>query len=150
MTSIWWIRRDLRLTDNAALHAALGAGSVIPVFLLDPAFSRSSTRRSDFLYEGLHALDHDLRARHSYLVVRKGRPVEMLQQILRETNSGEIYAEEDFTPYALKRDEEVARHLPLQLVHGQTVHRPVDVLKADGKPYRVFTPYSKAWKARLS
>jgi len=149
MTSIWWIRRDLRLTDNAALHAALGAGSVIPVFLLDPAFSRSSTRRSDFLYEGLHALDNDLRARHSYLVVRKGRPVDVLQQLLRETNSGRIYAEEDFTPYALKRDEQVARHLPLQLVHGQTVQHPADVLKPDGTPYVIFGPYSKRWKAKL-
>src|SRR5829696_1058901 len=150
MTSIWWIRRELRLTDNAALQAALEAGSVIPVFVLDPAFSQSSPRRKNFLYEGLHALDKDLRARNSYLVIRDGRPVEVLRQLLGETNAKAIYAEEDFTPYALKRDEEVARHLPLRLVHGQTVHRPVDVLKADGKPYRVFTPYSKAWKARLS
>ena len=150
MTSIWWIRRDLRLTDNPALQAALEAGPVIPVFVLDPAFSRSSPRRKNFLYEGLHALDKDLRARNSYLVVRDGRPVEVLRQLLGEINVKAIYAEEDFTPYALHRDEEVARHLPLRLVHGQTVHHPVEILKADGKPYRVFTPYSKAWKNRLS
>ena len=63
MTSIWWIRRDLRLTDNPALHSALEAGSVLPVFILDPAFSSSSPRRKNFLHEGLHALDKDLRAR---------------------------------------------------------------------------------------
>ena len=90
MTSIWWIRRDLRLTDNATLHAALKAGAVLPVFILDPAFSRSSARRSNFLHEGLHALDNDLRTLHSYLVVRKGRPVDVLQQLLRETNSGTL------------------------------------------------------------
>jgi deoxyribodipyrimidine photo-lyase len=150
MTAIWWIRRDLRLTDNAALQAALEAGPVIPVFILDPAFSRSSPRRKNFLYEGLHALDRDLRERTSCLVLRDGRPVEALSQLLGDTNAKAIYAEEDFTPYALKRDEEVARHLPLQLVPGQTVHRPDDILKVDGKPYTVFTPYSKAWKARLS
>jgi deoxyribodipyrimidine photo-lyase len=149
MPVIWWTRRDLRLTDNAALHAALEAGPVIPVFILDLAFSRSSARRKNFLYEGLHALDKELRARISYLVIRKGKPVDVLRQLLGETNAETIFAEEDFTPYALKRDEEVARHLPLQLIHGQTVHHPTSVLKADGKPYTVFTPYSKSWKTKL-
>ena len=149
MTAIWWIRRDLRLTDNAALQAALAAGPVIPTFILDPAFSRSSVRRKDFLYEGLHALDKDLRRRGSYLVVRTGKPVEVLGQLLGETDSEVTYAEEDFTPYALKRDEQVARLLPLRLVQGQSIHHPASVLKADGKPYTIFTPYSKAWKARL-
>jgi len=73
MTAIWWIRRDLRLTDNAALHASLEAGSVIPLFILDPAFDSASPRRRAFLHEGLHALDQDLRKRKSYLVVRRGR-----------------------------------------------------------------------------
>ena len=149
MPVIWWIRRDLRLTDNATLHAALEADSVIPIFVLDPAFSRSSPRRRDFLYEGLHTLDKDLRARGSYLVIRSGKPVQVLEQFLRDTHSDAIYAEEDFTPYAVQRDKDVARHLPLQLVHGQTVHHPTDILKVDCTPYTVFTPYSKRWKAKL-
>ncbi|NWG05875.1 MAG: deoxyribodipyrimidine photo-lyase [Chloroflexi bacterium] len=150
MTSIWWIRRDLRLTDNPALHAALEAGSVLPVFILDPAFSSSSPRRRDFLYEGLHALDRDLRARRSYLVIRSGKPLEVLRSLLAETNASAIFAEADFTPYARRRDAEIARHLPLQLIHGQTVHHPEFVKKADGKPYTVYTPYSKAWKSLLT
>ncbi len=149
MPAIWWICRDLRLTDNAALHAALKADSVIPAFIIDPGFSDSSSRRRDFLYEGLHALDKDLRVHKSYLVIRKGKPVDALQQLVVETNADVICAEEDFTPYARKRDEEIACQLPLQLVHGQTVHHPMDVLKKDGNPYTVFTPYSKAWKAKL-
>lgn len=151
MSVIWWIRRDLRLTDNAALNSALEAGSVIPVFVLDTAFSHSSLRRTNFLYEGLHALDKDLRARGSYLVLRRGNPADALYQLRRETNATAIYAEEDFTPYARKRDEQVAaRHLPLHLMNGQTVHHPTDILKANGKPYTVFTPYSKTWRAKLS
>ena len=149
MTAIWWIRRDLRLVDNAALQSALAAGPVVPVFILDPAFSGSSPRRKDFLYEGLHALDRDLRARGSYLVLHTGRPLDVLRQVQRDTASEIIFAEEDFTPYALKRDEELARQLPLHLIHGQTVFHPRDVLKADRTPYTVFTPYSKSWKARL-
>jgi deoxyribodipyrimidine photo-lyase len=149
MTAIWWIRRDLRLTDNAALHSALEAGPVIPAFILDTAFAHSSPRRRDFLYEGLHALDQDLRSRGSQLIVRSGKPLDVLKQLVTETETEVIFAEEDFTPYARKRDGEIARALPLQLVHGQTVHHPLDILKVDGKPYTVYTPYSKAWKARL-
>lgn len=150
MPVIWWIRRDLRLADNAALRAALEAGPVIPAFILDPAFSRSSPRRRHFLYEGLHALDRDLRSRGSYLVIRRGRPIEVLTKLVNQTKAEIIFAEEDFTPYARRRDEEIERHLPLQLIHGQTVHHPDSVHKADGKPYTVFTPFSKAWKAKLS
>ena len=149
VTSIWWIRRDLRLTDNAALRAALEVGPVIPLFILDPTFDRSSSRRKDFLYEGLHALDKDLQARGSYLVIHSGRPVDVLYRLQKEAKANLIFAEEDFTPYALRRDEEVARHFPLQLVHGQTVHPPRDILKPNGTPYTVFTPYSKVWKAKL-
>ena len=149
MTAIWWIRRDLRLTDNAALHAALEVGSVLPVFILDPAFDSSSARRKNFLYEGLHALDKDLRERGSYLLIRTGKPLDVLRKLVDETKADSIFAEEDFTPYARKRDLEIEHHLPLHLVSGQTVHHPNAVLKADGKPYTVYTPYSKAWKAKL-
>ncbi len=149
MTAIWWIRRDLRLTDNPTLHAALEAGSVIPVFILDPRFDSASLRRRNFLQEGLHALDRDLRQRHSYLVIRRGKPLEVLQSLMAETGATAIYAEEDFTPYARQRDAEIARHLPLRLVHGQTVHHPAAIRKPDGKPYTVYTPYAKAWKALL-
>jgi len=149
MTSIWWIRRDLRLTDNTALHSALKAGSVLPVFILDPAFDSSSVRRKNFLYEGLHALDKDLRERGSFLVIRKGKPLDVLIQLVNETKANAIFAEEGFTPYARKRDLEIEHHLPLHLVSGQTVHHPNAVLKADGTPYTVYTPYSKTWKAKL-
>jgi deoxyribodipyrimidine photo-lyase len=149
MTAIWWVRRDLRLMDNAALHTAVKASSVLPAFIIDPAFSRSSPRRKDFLHEGLHQLDRDLRERNSYLIVRSGKPVDVLNQLVRETKADAIYAEEDFTPYARKRDQEVADHLLLQLIRGQMVHHPNTILKVNGKPYTVFTPYSKAWKSGL-
>ncbi|HAV76447.1 MAG TPA: deoxyribodipyrimidine photo-lyase [Anaerolineae bacterium] len=149
MTAIWWIRRDLRLTDNAALHSALKVGSVLPVFILDPAFSSQSPRRKDFLYAGLDALDKNLRKHQSYLVIRTGKPLNVLRQLIQETNAKQIFAEEDFTPYARKRDLEIKNHLPLSLVSGQTVHHPNKVLKADGKPYTVYTPYSKIWKTKL-
>jgi deoxyribodipyrimidine photo-lyase len=150
MTSIWWIRRDLRLTDNPALHSALESGSALPVFILDPAFDNPSERRKNFLYEGLSALDKDLRKRNSYLVIRKGKPIDTLRHLFDEVKAEAIYAEEDFTPYARKRDGLIQKLLPLRLVQGQTVHHPKNVLKQDGRPYTVFTPYSKVWKALLT
>ena len=147
---IWWIRRDLRLRDNATLHAALKHGEAIPVFVRDPHLGGViSARRQSFLWEALTALDADLRTRGSRLIVRSGRPQSVLAQLLRESGATAIFAEEDYTPYARKRDEEIARSLPLKLVQGQLIHHPLAALKADGKPYTVFTPFSKNWKALL-
>jgi len=150
MTSIWWIRRDLRLADNPTLHSALEVGDVIPVFILDPTFSSSSSRRKSFLYEGLVALDKDLQSRGSYLVIRSGSPLEVLRQLIQDTGATTIFAEEDYTPYARRRDSLLASQLPLKLVAGQTVHHPSHVKKVDGKPYTIYTPYSKAWKSLLT
>ncbi len=149
MTSIWWIRRDFRLTDNPALHSALEVGDVIPVFIIDPAFSTQSPRRRSFLYEGLSSLNKNLQTRGSYLIIRTGKPVDVLRQLIQETNTTAIFAEEDYTPYARKRDSQIANQLPLQLILGQTVHHPEFVKKADGKPYTIYTPYSKVWKSLL-
>jgi deoxyribodipyrimidine photo-lyase len=149
MTAIWWIRRDLRLTDNRALLAALARGAVVPVYILDAQLLAISPRRSSFLLAGLRALDEDLRTRGSRLTVRCGDPGEVLRSLLAETGAQAICAEEDFTPFARRRDERVARELPLELVHGQTVQHPMSVLKEKGGPYTVFTPYARAWRILL-
>ncbi len=150
MPSLWWIRRDVRLSDNPALHAALKRGPVIPVFILDPhLLERTPARRQAFLFGGLRALDSELQKRGSGLVIRRGKPEIELLNLIIETGAQAIYAEADFTPYARARDERISESLPLTLVQGQTVHHPASVLKPDGRPYTVFTPFSKAWKALL-
>jgi deoxyribodipyrimidine photo-lyase len=86
-TAVWWIRRDLRLTDNQALTAALArADHVILVFVLDPALWRANEaeKRHAFLLGGLRQLDADLRARGSYLVVRRGNPCDALTALVDE------------------------------------------------------------------
>ncbi len=150
MTAIWWIRRDLRLTDNATLQTALEATSVIPVFILDPnLLSSPAPKRQAFLFNSLRALDTDLRQRGSYLVIRQGEPLEILRSLLVETKASTIYAEEDYTPYAHKRDSAIARELPLELILGQVMQHPEFIKKTDGTPYSIFTPYSKSWKSLL-
>ncbi len=149
-TAIWWIRRDLRLSDNQALTEALRqADVVVPVFILDPNLISSEfvgQARMAFLLEGLRKLEADLTQRGSKLILRKGDPLEVLTSLVRETDAEGIFAEEDYSPCARQRDEKVANTLPLKLVQGVTVFSPEMLLKADGTPYTVFTPFSRTWR----
>ena len=146
---LWWLRRDLRLTDNPALMAALETHRpVVPVFILDPALlNKTAPNRQAFLFAGLRALDTDLRARGSRLILRQGDPQEEIPRLAAECDTQAVYAAEDYSPYARRRDAGVTRLLSLHLSGGTTVHPPSAIHKADGTPYTVFTPFSKAWKA---
>lgn len=147
--SIWWLRRDLRLGQNPALQAALeNSQTVLPVYILDPVLlRRPAPNRQGFLFAGLRALDADLRARGSRLIVRAGTPLVELRRLLEESGAAVIYAVEDTSPYARRRDGAIARDLPLFLTGGSTVHPPGAMHKAEGGAYTVFTPFSKAWKS---
>ena len=94
-------------------------------------------------------MDADLRQRGSYLVLRQGAPVEILHQLLNESSAQDIYAEEDFTPYARQRDQAIASKLPLKLIQGQLVHHPLGIYKSNNSPYTVYSPFSKVWKNLL-
>ena len=150
-TAIWWIRRDLRLTDNQALYTATTrADQVLPVFILDRKLlssSYASTKRTAFLFDGLRALDASLRERGSRLIVREGDPRTELARLRDESSTEFIFAEQDYSPYAKKRDTQIAAELPLNLLEGVAVQSPNRVLKKDGTPYTVYTPYSRRWRA---
>lgn len=147
--NIWWIRRDLRLEDNPALKAALQAGTgVVPVFILDEhLLARSAEKRQAFLFGGLRSLENDLRRLGSGLIVRKGDPVEEIPRLRIECGADAVFAEEDVSPYAGRRDRIVACQVDLRLVSGLAVHPVTAVRRADGGVYTVFTPYGRAWKA---
>jgi deoxyribodipyrimidine photo-lyase len=147
-TVIWWIRRDLRLTDNPALRTALESGlPVLPLFILDPALlALKAKKRQAFLFNSLCQLSIDLGNRGSRLILRHGPPIVVLKQITSEAQATVIFAEEDYTPYARQRDHAIASILPLELVMGVSIHHPAVIHKTDGSPYTVFTPFSKAWK----
>jgi deoxyribodipyrimidine photo-lyase len=149
--AIWWIRRDLRLSDNPALQAALErAEQVLPLFILDPKLLNSpyvGEKRLAFLFDGLRRLDQDLRSRGSRLFIRSGDPEKVLRELYKELEVGQIYAEQDYSPYAKQRDDRVTAVLPFERIHGLTVQHPSAVHKQDGDPYRVYSPYRRAWKA---
>ena len=146
MAAIWWIRRDMRLEDNLTLQTALDNGPVLPVFILDPLLLRQAPeRRRDFMLANLRSLDQDLQKRGNKLVVRNGKPVEVLEGLIQETGADQIYAEEDFTPYARLRSVLVGSCLPLKLVQGQLGLHPLAGLKSTGTPYQVYTPFKRNW-----
>jgi len=148
---IWWIRRDLRLSDNPALQAAVASTQpVIPVFILDPKLinsPNSSEKRLGFLWAGLNQLNQDLQARGSQLIVRSGPPAEALKTLSTGYDVNLIFAEADYSPYARKRDDQIALQLPLHLVEGSSISHPEAILKPNGQPYVVYSPYMRAWKA---
>ena len=152
--TIWWIRRDVRLHDNAALAAATArGGAVIPLFVVDPGvlesrLHRSAGRRRAVLCAGLRALDRDLALRGARLVVRRGRPAAVLEALVRESGARAVVAEADASPYARRRDAAVRRAVPLELVGSTSVRHPAEVVKDDGTAYTVFSPFKRAWLAR--
>ncbi len=151
--AVWWVRRDLRLADNQALQAALGHGEqIVPLFILDPKLldsPKASPRRNAFLMAGLRALKADIERLGGRLLIRRGDPAQELPRVVAESGATAVFAEEDFSSYARRRDSQLRRQgVPLQLTAGLTIQAPDLISKADGTPYTVFTPFSRAWKSR--
>lgn len=149
-TVLWWVRRDLRLADNPALAAAVAAGDVLPVFVLDDAlWGPSGAARRAFLVECLHHLDEST---GSHLVIRKGDPAHELVATARSTGAVSVHAAADFGPYGRRRDDAVADALAgagieLHWAGSPYAVEPGSVRKGDGTPFRVFTPFSRGWAA---
>lgn len=157
---IHWFRRDLRLQDNAALYHALKSGNhVVPVFIfdkniLDPLSNRKDARVS-FIHESLLHLKTELESFGSSLRVYHGSPDEIWPQIIKEFNPAAVYTNEDYEPYALQRDQAIGHFLSLQNISfnafkDHVIFRHDEVLKDNGSPYTVYTPYSKKWKLKLN
>ena len=151
--AIVWFRRDLRLRHHPALMAAAADGrEVVPVFVVDPAFAAAGAPRRAYLHDSLVALDASIRARGGVgLVLRSGRPVEVIAALADELDAREVHVSRDFAPYGRRRDAAVAAALhsrgrTLRGVGSPYAVDPGTVTKRDGTPYAVFTPFAKAWR----
>lgn len=152
-TTLVWFRQDLRLTDNPALYHACRNGTVIPVFIDDPlpaTVSQLGAASRVWLHHSLQRLNRDLLANGSRLILRQGPTLEVLQQLLAETGATRVYWNRLYDPASLQRDTRIKETLKtvceVRSFNGSLLNEPWEVLKADGTPYKVFTPY---WKAML-
>jgi len=150
---IVWLRRDLRLADQAALAAAVAAGGpVIPVYILDdetPRHRRMGAASRWWLHHSLAALDAALRGAGSRLILRRGRCEDVLAALASETGAGAIHSLHHYEPWWRNAERAVARTQPLRLYHGNYLAPPGSVLTGSGGLFKIFTPFWRALNAGM-
>jgi deoxyribodipyrimidine photo-lyase len=157
--SICWLRRDLRLQDNAALYHALKSEyPVLLLFIFDQnildRLSDQKDARLTFLHQTIEQLHTDLSKKGSSIEVRYGRPEKCWAGILKDYNVKAVFANHDYEPYARERDDALAEFLSSECItfktfKDQVIFEKNEILKTDGKPYTVFTPYFRLWRQKL-
>lgn len=154
--AIHWFRRDLRLTDNVALSLALRKHErVIPLFIFDKEILdqlEPDDRRVTFIHDVLLQMDATLKTWGSSLLVKYGAPADVWRSLIAEYHIEAVYTNHDHDPYALLRDGSIGalladHHIPFTTCKDQVIFEKDDVLKDNGTPYTVYTPYSVKWKS---
>ncbi len=158
--SVFWFRRDLRLHDNAGLYHALRSGlPVMPVFVLDTdildQLKNKQDKRVDFIVRTLHTMQLELEKHGSSLTVLVGKPLEIFAKLIEQHPIAAVYTNHDYEPYARDRDSQVQhllaeKGIAFHTFKDQVIFERDEVLKDDGTPYTVFTPYSKKWRLKLN
>lgn len=158
--NIFWFRRDLRLNDNAGLYHALKAGKpVVPVFIFDrnilDELEDRTDRRVEFIYHSLRQIQKQLLAFGSTLDVRYGFPDQVWQQLIKDYPIRNVFTNHDYESYAKERDADLAKmlkenNISFYTYKDQVIFEKNEVLKDDRKPYTIFTPYARKWKATLN
>ena len=158
--SIFWFRRDLRLDDNAGLYFALKENEdVLPIFIFDAyilnELEDKNDRRVDFIHQCILELQQQLREIGSSIKVFCSTPLQAFKELSQTYVLKNVYTNHDYEPRAIERDEEIKKFLleikcEVKTFKDQVIFEKDDVLKDDGKPYTIFTPYSRKWKAKLT
>lgn len=158
--NIFWFRRDLRLEDNAGLYYALKDElPVVPVFIFDKnildKLEDKQDRRVQFIHEALLAIQQQLITYGSSLEVYHGTPEEIYIHLVEKYGVAKVFTNHDYEPYATERDNKIEHLLQkagasFHTFKDQVVFEKKEVVKDDGNPYTVFTPYSRKWKTTLN
>ena len=157
--SFFWFRRDLRLEDNKGLFEALNSGSkVIPVFIFDEEILDRLPKddaRVSFIYETLTKINKQLKLHKSSLLVEVGNPIDVLKKLINKYNVKAVYTNKDYEPYAIKRDQQVedflaSKNIQFKTFKDQVIFEKAEIVKNDGLPYTVFTPYKNKWLQHFS
>ena len=155
--AIYWFRGDLRISDNTALYQAIEqAAEVIPVYLLSTwkkKHSWTGANRQEFLCSCLASLSGNLNALGGSLIIRAGEPVAELLKLGREAGADAIFFNQDSAPYGIQVQERLSAEaeklrILTRSFNDITIFGPGEILTKSGEPFRVFTPYARAWHAR--
>lgn len=157
--SVCWFRRDLRLNDNNALFQALsGKYPVLPIFIFDPSIldklSDKADKRVAFIHQALVKMNEKLKEYDSSIHIFHDQVEQVFQNLSNQYEIKEVYANHDYEPYAINRDSRISdllslKNIPLKTFKDQVIFEKSEVMKSDGTPYTIFTPYSRKWKERF-
>lgn len=154
--SVFWFRRDLRLNDNHGLFKALsGKHKVLPIFIFDSDILNKLPKddaRVTFIYETLKTINKTLKTEFgTTITLWHGKPIDIYKKLIKKHNIKTVFTNHDYEPYAKKRDTEIGAFLKENNIIFKTFKDHVifeknDIVKHDGTPYLVYTPYMKHWK----
>ena len=152
--TLFWFRRDLRLHDNVGLYHALKANkNVLPIFIFDTEILNKLPKddaRVNFIHDQLVKIDYQLKTIDAGINIYHGKPQEIFQEILNKHEVSDVYTNHDYEPYARERDTEISnfltsKNIAFNTYKDQVIFEKSDIVKADGTPYVVYTPYSRKW-----
>ena len=152
--SIFWFRRDLRLEDNTALNQALLSGEqILPLFIFDDQIINElpvDDPRVNFIYESLSKVNEQLSFKNTSILCLRGNPIQVWEDLIASYSIKSVFVNKDYEPYARDRDQAVEKLLRANTIDflafkDQVIHQENDVLKKDGTPYTVYTPYKNKW-----
>jgi len=157
--TLFWFRRDLRLDDNCGLYHALKENErVLPVFIFDTdipdGLEQLYDGRVEFIYNRLRQLKAHLEKQGTSLKILHGKPLDQFGLLIRDYPIEQVYFNHDYEPYAIARDLRIFQfleknHIQVKSFKDQAIFEKEEIVKKDGKPYTVYTPYMRKWKGQL-
>jgi deoxyribodipyrimidine photo-lyase len=158
---IFWFRRDLRFEDNVGLYHALYQAKlqglkVIPVFIFDKnildKLEDKKDRRVDFIHRTILSMQEQLVANGKSMLVEYGKPLDVIANLTKQYNITSVYTNHDYEPLAIERDAQIKtlldeKGISFQTYKDQVIFEKEEVIKDDGKPYTIYTPYANKWRA---
>jgi deoxyribodipyrimidine photo-lyase len=158
--SLFWFRRDLRLHDNHGLYQALTqSAAVLPIFIFDKDILEGLKDKADkrvvFIHHTLSGIQEALQAEGSSLHILHDTPLLAFEKLTKDFDITAVYTNHDYEPYAIARDKDISqflatKNIPFITFKDQVVFERADVVKGDGSPYTIFTPFSKIWKEKYN
>ncbi len=158
---IFWFRRDLRFEDNVGLYhalykAKLEGQKVLPVFIFDKTIldklEDKQDRRVDFIHRTLTSMQNELEVKGKSMHIEYGEPLAFFNKLVKQYSVSAIYTNHDYEPLAIARDEKIqdflsSKKIAFNTYKDQVIFEKDEVLKDDGKPYTIYTPYANKWRA---